>query len=69
MLSFMPTQRTCLQGFVIVLFGLLHNPFKADVTPDLVTMLVAGKKGQQPGDTSVAITKRADTEEIQYKAG
>ncbi len=37
----MPTRGAGFQSFVVVLLGLLHDPFKADVSSDFVTVMVA----------------------------
>ena len=44
MAPFKPIHGTGFQSFVIILLGLLHNPLKADVSPDFMTVVVAQKQ-------------------------
>src|ERR1035437_2051612 len=38
--AFMPALRTALQGFVVIFLGFLGEPFKTDVAPYFVAVLV-----------------------------
>jgi len=68
MFLLMPARGTGFQDFIVVLFGLLYNPLKADVSTNLVTMVITGEEGQQPGHPAVSVPKWVDAEEVHYKA-
>ena len=68
MFLLMPTRGSSFQNFIVVLFGLLDNPLKADVSTNLVTMVITGEEGQQPGHPAVSVSKWVDAEEVHYKA-
>ena len=60
MLSFMPTDRTLFESFVISFFVFFDEPLDADVTPDIVSKLIALEKKQKARNPAISITERGN---------
>ena len=53
-----------MQSFIIGLFCLLYNPFKAYISTYFISIVVKQKHCNKPCHSSIAVKKRMDTEEV-----
>jgi hypothetical protein len=67
MFAFVPTFRALGQRLVITLFILLDETLQADVTPHVISEMIALKEKQQSGYPSVPIPEGMDAEEVEIE--
>ena len=61
-----PAQGSRLQRLVVVLFALLDNPFKADVSTYVVSVMVKGQQRKQARYAAIGFAERVNTEKVEH---
>ena len=65
----MPLLAALFQNAVVIFLVLLHQPFQADEAPHGKALFLQKQRGEQTGDTPIAIAERMDAQKIEDKGG